>query len=99
MEKESQKGGVSNLIKRIKLKYPNLTLDECIEYIESAKESIGGSFSGIEMKDIELLVKLEMKQDEKKRKRRKYWTKKLVHSVSKNYLTSGNAKDIWKKLM
>ena len=71
MEKESQKGGVSNLIKRIKLKYPNLTLDECIEYIESAKESIGGSFSGIEMKDVELLVKLEMKQDEKKKEEKK----------------------------
>ena len=69
------------------MKFPHLTLDECNEYIESAKKSIGRSFSGFEMRDVELLVKLEMKKDEPKKEEKKRLDEKICTFC-------GNAKHI-----
>ena len=59
------------------MKFPHLTLDECNEYIESAKKAIRRSFSGFEMRDVKLLVKHEMKQDEPKKEEKKRLDKNI----------------------
>ena len=81
MGNESLEDEVSNLTKRIKIKFPHLTLDECNEYIESAKKSIGRSFSGFEMRDVELLAKLKMKQNEPKKEEKKRASFQSVKSL------------------
>ena len=97
MGNESLEDEVSNLTKRIKMKFPHLTLDECNEYIESAKKSIGRSFSGFEMRDVELLVKLEMKQEESKKEEKKRLDENICTFCFKEFSNKWECKTHMKK--